>query len=303
VSDHIRIVEVGPRDGLQNERSTVPVEARVQLIDALVAAGIRTVEAGSFVAPKSVPQMSGSDEVLRRIKRPVGVSFPVLVPNLKGLQGALAANADTVGVFAAASERFSRKNLNCSISESLQRFGDVAAGATERGLRVRGYVSCAIHCPYEGFVAPGEVVPIAEALLAMGCFEVALCDTTGAGTPAHAKQMLQAAICALPAQHLAVHFHDTYGQALANTLIALEMGIKTIDSSVSGLGGCPFSPGSAGNLATEDLLYMLHGLGLKTGVDLEAVAAAGRALMGLLARATTSRVAAALAARGRSRAN
>lgn len=294
----VGIVEVGPRDGLQNEAASVPPAARVALIASLAEAGLRTIEAGSFVSPRAVPQMADTDRVLAELPPLPGVTLPVLVPNRRGLDAAVQAGARTIAVFAATTESFAARNLNASVADSLLRFADVAHQASAHGMRVRGYVSCALHCPYEGMVAPAQVVAIAAALRDMGCYEVSLCDTTGAGTPAQAQAMIRAVAEVLPVERLAVHYHDTYGQALANTWASLEMGVATIDSSVAGLGGCPFAPGAAGNLATEDLLYLLHGVGIETGVDLDRLAASGRAIMAVLGRASTSRVARVLAGRG-----
>lgn len=291
----VRIVEVGPRDGLQNERIPIAIEDRLRLIEGLIAAGLEIIEVGSFVSGKRVPQMAGTDRLLMQLGRRRDLSFPVLVPNLIGLDAALAAGAETIAVFAASTESFASRNLNATVEGSLRNFEAVVRRARREGLRVRGYVSCAVHCPYEGWVDPGRVADIANALIAMGCFEVSLCDTTGAGRPREARAMVEAVAKAVPLEQLAVHFHDTYGQALANTLICLQLGVATVDSAVAGLGGCPFAPGAAGNLATEDLVYMLRGLGIETGVDLAALAAAGRGIMTALGRASTSRVAVAMA--------
>ncbi len=288
----VRIIDVGPRDGLQNESIAIPIAARVELINALVAAGIRTVEAGSFVSSRAVPQMARTDEVLAGVSRVPGVLYPVLVPNLQRFEEACKAGVDSVGIFAATTESFTQKNLKCSAAESWVRFGEVAKAALAQGMKVRGYVSCAVHCPFEGWVDPARAADTALSLAQMGCYEISLCDTTGAGTPAQARALLRAAGAVIPLERLAVHFHDTYGQALANTMAALDQGISAIDSSVAGLGGCPFAPGAAGNLATEDLLYMLEGLGVSTGVDLDRVVAAGHAITSLLGRRSPSRVAA-----------
>ena len=293
------VVEVGPRDGLQNEAVTVPVAARIRLIDRLAAAGLQVIEAGAFVAPSRVPQMADSEKVLAGIARPEGVRFPVLVPNRAGLTRALAAGAQEIAVFAAASETFSERNLNAGIEASLARYRDVVAQALGQRLRVRGYVSCALGCPYEGRIAPAAVARVAQALRAMGCSEIALGDTIGTGTPGTTRDLLQAILADMPAAMLAFHAHDTYGQALANVLIALERGIATIDASVAGLGGCPFAPGAGGNLATEDLLYMLEGSGIRTGVDLDAVIAAGRGICRMLGREPASHLARARAAADR----
>ncbi len=287
----IRIVEVGPRDGLQNEAAVVPLDAKVALIESLADAGLPVIEAGSFVSPKWVPQMADTADVLARVRRKPGVSYPVLVPNMKGLEAALAAKVGEVAVFGAASESFSRKNINCSIAESLERFAPVCETALEAGLKVRGYVSCVLGCPYEGAIAPAAVAQVAKALLDMGCYEVSLGDTIGVGTPRKAREMLSAVAAEVPVERLALHFHDTYGQALANILACLDLGVAVIDSAVAGLGGCPYARGASGNVATEDVLYMLHGMGIETGADLEKVAAAGRKISAVLGRAPTSKVA------------
>ena len=297
VPPEVTIVEVGPRDGLQNEAVPVPVADKVALIEALADAGLPVVEAGAFVSPKWVPQMAGSEEVLRVVTKLPGVRYPVLVPNLKGLEAALAAGAEEIAVFGAASETFSQKNINCSIAESLERFRPVAEAALARGVRVRGYVSCVLGCPYEGEIAPAAVARVAVALHAMGCFEISLGDTIGVGTPRRTAAMLAAVTAELPVTALALHAHDTYGQALANVLTALELGVRVVDSSVAGLGGCPYAKGASGNLATEDLVYMLDGMGVRTGVELEQVIAAGRAICRTLGKPTRSRVAMALSAR------
>jgi len=293
----VRIVEVGPRDGLQNEPGIVPLEAKVALIDALTAAGLPVIESGSFVSPKWVPQMADTAEVLARIDRREDVTYPVLTPNLKGLELALAAGVTEVAVFAAASEAFSAKNINCTIAQSLERFAPVMALAQANGIAVRGYVSCVLGCPYQGEVPVAKVVEVSQALVTMGCYEVSLGDTIGVGTPDKARAMARAVADHIGVERTAVHFHDTYGQALANVLECLELGIATVDASVAGLGGCPYAKGASGNLATEDLVYMLEGLGVSTGVDLDRLAAAGRAITAALGRTPTSRVAQALAAK------
>ncbi|RDD62891.1 hydroxymethylglutaryl-CoA lyase [Ferruginivarius sediminum] len=293
----VTVVEVGPRDGLQNEARPVSVDDRVELIESLAAAGLLVVEAGAFVSPKWVPQMAGSDEVLGRLTRRPGVRYPVLVPNMKGYERARAAGADEIAVFGAASETFSQRNINCSIAESLERFAPVAEQAGADGVRVRGYVSCVLGCPYEGPVEPDKVAEVSARLFEMGCAEISLGDTIGVGTPGKARAMLDTVAGHVPMERLAVHFHDTYGQALANVLACLEMGVATVDSAVAGLGGCPYAKGASGNLATEDLLYMLRGLGIETGVDLDSVAAAGRVISDRLGRQPASKVAQALAAR------
>lgn len=295
----VRIVEVSPRDGLQNEPATVAVDVKVSLIEALADAGLKSIECGSFVPPQWVPQMASTAEVLARIPRQPGVSYPVLVPNLKGLEAALESKADEIAVFAAASESFSQRNINCSIAESLIRLGAVSAAALTRGIRVRGYVSCVLGCPFEGDVALDAVVRVAKELHAMGCYEISLGDTIGVGTPLKAQHMLEAVSEAIPVSALAVHFHDTWGQALANILAALELGVAVVDSSAAGLGGCPYAPGATGNVATEDVLYMLAGMGIETGVDLEKVAAAGRMISAHLGRKPASKTALALQARCR----
>jgi isopropylmalate/homocitrate/citramalate synthase len=293
----VKIVEMGPRDGLQNEAKTVPLEAKVELIERLADAGLPAVEAGAFVSPKWVPQMADSAEVLQRIRRRPGVSYPVLVPNLKGLESAIAAGAQEVAVFGAASEAFSRKNINCSIAESLERFAPVCAEALAKGLTVRGYVSCVLGCPYEGAVAPAKVAEVAAKLVELGCYEVSLGDTIGVGTPVQAHAMLETVARAVPVERLALHFHDTWGQALANILACLELGVSVVDSAVAGLGGCPYAKGASGNVATEDVVYMLHGLGIETGVDLDRLAATGAWISGLLGRPTGSKAGRALCAR------
>jgi hydroxymethylglutaryl-CoA lyase len=295
---NVKMVEVGPRDGLQNEPQVVPAATKAALIDRLADCGLTVIEAGSFVSPRWVPQMADTAAVLAQIKRKAGVSYPVLVPNMKGLEAAAAAaGVDEIAVFGAASETFSRKNINCSIQESLDRFAEVAHAALKRGWRVRGYVSCALGCPYEGDVAPKAVVQVAQRLAATGCYEISLGDTIGVGTPAKAQAMVAAVAEKVPRERLAVHFHDTYGQALANILACLEQGIETVDSAVAGLGGCPYAKGATGNVASEDVLYMLDGLGVATGVDLSKLAAAGRFIAGALKREPASRVARALAAK------
>jgi len=291
----VKIVEVGPRDGLQNEAQVVPTEVKIGLIDRLSLTGLPAIEATSFVSPEWVPQMADSSAVMEGIERHLGVSYPVLTPNLKGLDGAAAAGATEVAVFAAASETFSRKNINCSIDRSLERFAPLIASATKRRMRVRGYVSCVLGCPYEGEVAPAAVAAVARRLLDLGCYEISLGDTVGVGTPARARALIDAVAAAVPRESLAVHFHDTYGQALANVLACLERGVATVDSSVAGLGGCPYARGASGNLASEDLLYMLDGLGIETGVDLIALADAGNYISRHLGRPSGSKVARAIA--------
>ena len=295
--DAVTVVEVGPRDGLQNEPRPVATAIKIALIDRLGAAGLSVIEAGSFVSPQRVPQMADTAAVLAGIRPRVGARYPVLVPNVEGLRRALAAAAGEVAVFAAASESFSRRNLNCSIQGSLERYAEVCAAAAAAGVPVRGYVSCVLGCPYEGDVSASAVAEVAAALQAMGCFEISLGDTIGTGTPARAAAIVQAVAERVPLAALAVHFHDTYGQALANILACLETGIAVVDASVAGLGGCPFAPGAAGNVATEDVLYMLDGLGVRTGVDLARLAEAGRFVCDALGRGPASKAAQALAAR------
>jgi hydroxymethylglutaryl-CoA lyase len=287
----VKIVEVGPRDGLQNEPKPVAVEVKVGLIDRLTESGLSAIESGSFVSPKWVPQMASTAEVMAAITRRPGVSYPVLTPNLQGLEAALAAKVEEVAVFAAASETFSQKNINCSIAESLERFAPVAARAKAEGLRLRGYVSCVLGCPYEGAVAPEAVAEVASGLAAMGCYEISLGDTVGVGTPSAAQAMIDAVAKRLPVAMLAAHFHDTYGQALANLLAVMERGVAVMDSSVAGLGGCPYAKGAAGNVATEDLVYMLNGMGIQTGVDLDRLIKAGSFICSALERPTGSKVA------------
>lgn len=293
----MKIVEVGPRDGLQNEAAPVPLAAKIALIEGLAEAGLKTIEAGSFVSPKWVPQMADSAEVLAGLKPLPGVSLPVLVPNAKGLEAALAAGAKEIAVFLAASESFSQRNINCSIEESFQRVAPVVADALAAGLAVRGYLSCVLGCPYEGEISPVKVVELAERLAGLGCYEISFGDTIGVGTAHRARDLMRSAIGALGVDRVAVHFHDTYGQALANVLACLDLGVKVADSSVAGLGGCPYAKGASGNLATEDLVYLLDGLGVETGVSLDRLAEAGAAICSALGKAPTSKVAQALAAK------
>ncbi|MGE0094712.1 MAG: hydroxymethylglutaryl-CoA lyase [Alphaproteobacteria bacterium] len=293
----VKLVDVGPRDGLQNEAKSVPAQAKIAFIERLAEAGIPSVEAGAFVSPKWVPQMADTAQVLAGLKRKSGTSYPVLVPNMKGFEAAVAANVEEIAVFGAASESFSQKNINCSIAESLERFAPVVAAAKDKRIRVRGYVSCVLGCPYEGEIAAQAVADVAAKLYAMGCYEVSLGDTIGVGTPAKAQAMLDAVAVRVPVEHLAVHFHDTYGQALANILACLERGVSVADASTAGLGGCPYAKGASGNVATEDVLYMLNGLGIETGVDLDQVARAGWAISDLLDRKPASKVSLALRAK------
>ncbi|WP_298375971.1 hydroxymethylglutaryl-CoA lyase [Azospirillum sp.] len=287
----VRMVEVGPRDGLQNEKTIVPTAVKIALVEKLADAGLSVIEAGSFVSPKWVPQMGDSAEVFAGLARKPGVRYAALTPNLKGLEGALAAKADEVAVFGAASERFSQKNINCSIAESLDRFAPVMEQAKAAGVPARGYVSCVLGCPYEGEIAPSAVAEVAARLYAMGCYEISLGDTIGTGTPAKAQAMIAAVAERVPVEKIAVHFHDTYGQALANLYAALELGVAVVDSSVAGLGGCPYAKGASGNVASEDVLYLLNGLGIETGVDLDRLIAAGAFISDALGRPTASKVA------------
>ena len=289
--ESVRIVEVGPRDGLQNELMVVPLEKKVELINLLSETGLKTIEAGAFVSPKWVPQMAETDKVYAAINKKSGVSYPVLVPNAKGMESAVAASVKEISIFAAASESFSKRNINCSMDESLERFKPVMEEAKKHGIKVRGYVSCVLGCPYEGEIKAAAVVKVAKALYEMGCYEISLGDTIGTGTPVKTRDMLQAVKKEIPVAALAVHFHDTYGQALANILVALEEGIAVVDSAVGGLGGCPYAKGASGNVATEDVLYMLNGMGIDTGVDIKKIAAAGRFIAESLHRPIASKVA------------
>ncbi len=295
----VRIVEVGPRDGLQNEPGELPTAVKVELIERLADAGLPAVEATAFVSPKWIPQMADHTEVLERIRRKPGVSYPVLTPNLKGYESAKAAGAGEVAIFAAASEAFSRKNINCSIAESLERFAPVLEKSKQDGIRVRGYVSCVLGCPYEGEVAPSRVADVAGRLYEMGCYEVSLGDTIGVGTPERTKAMITACAARVPVAKLAGHYHDTYGQALANIYASLEEGIATFDASIAGLGGCPYAAGASGNVATEDVVYMLQGLGIQTGIDLERLVEIGQWISSVLKKPVGSKAGAAIAAKGK----
>ena len=297
MSDRVRIIEMGPRDGLQNERTPVSVEARIAFITALVGAGLDTVEVGAFVSPKAIPQMASSDAVLRGIAHVIGAEFHVLVPNEKGYDAAVAAGAKVVSVFAAASEGFSRANINCTVAESIARFKPVLARARADGVRVRGYISCVLGCPFDGEIKPKAVADLASTLSELGCYEISLGDTIGVGTPTKAKEMLRAVVANIPAANLAMHFHDTYGQALANLYAGLEEGVRVIDAAAGGLGGCPYAPGATGNVATEDVVYMLEGMGVGTGVDMEKLLAATNAMSVVLGKPPVSRVASALNAK------
>ncbi|RAH38032.1 hydroxymethylglutaryl-CoA lyase [Halomonas sp. SL1] len=294
---HVRLVEVGPRDGLQNEPEAIDTGTKLALIDRLGAAGLTHIEAASFVSPKWVPQMADHREVMHGLRRHEGVTYSALTPNLKGLEAALECGVDEVAVFGAASEAFSRKNINCSVAESLERFAPVLERAREANVRVRGYVSCVLGCPYEGEIAPARVAEVARALHEMGCYEVSLGDTIGTGTPLKAKRMLEAVTRDVPMERLGAHFHDTYGQALANLYAVLEEGIAVIDSSVAGLGGCPYAKGASGNVASEDVVYLLDGLGIAHGVDLEKLAAAGSWITRAIGRPNRSKAGVALSSR------
>jgi hydroxymethylglutaryl-CoA lyase len=293
----VRLVEVGPRDGLQNEKAMVATDVKVRLIDMLSDAGFAAVEATSFVSPKWVPQLADAAEVMARIRRKPGVAYPVLVPNMKGFDGALAARADEIAVFVAASESFSRRNINCSIDESLERAAPVFAAAKAHGIRVRGYISCVLGCPYEGEVSALAVRDVAARLTALGAYEVSLGDTIGTGTAGKTRALIDAVAEAVPVQRLAGHFHDTYGQALANVYASLGAGVATFDCSVAGLGGCPYAKGATGNVASEDVVYLLQGLGIDCGVDMTALRRAGHFILGALDREPASRVARALDAK------
>jgi hydroxymethylglutaryl-CoA lyase len=298
IPSRVKLVEVGPRDGLQNEAQPVPASVKIELIDRLTESGLPVIEATAFVSPKWVPQMADNAEVMAGIRRKRGVAYPVLVPNRKGLDAAIAAGADEVVVFGAATESFSKKNTNCSIAEGLARFSEVCSEAIARGLKVRGDISVCLGCPYEGEVSPEAVVRVARELDAMGCYEITIADTIGTGTAGSVRRVVEAVADHVAVERLAGHFHDTYGQAVANVYAALECGIATFDSSVAGLGGCPYAKGATGNVATEDVLYMLNGVGIETGVDMQKLVAAGAFISGFLGRPTSSRVAKALASRG-----
>ena len=289
----IKIVEVGPRDGLQNEMHIVPVDVKIEFVNRLGDAGIKIIEAGSFVSPKWVPQMANTADVLARVSRIPGLKYTVLVPNMKGFDRALVAEADEVAIFAAATEAFSQKNINCSISESLQRFQPVAQAAAAAAIPLRGYVSCGLGCPYEGDVSAEAVADVASILEDMGCYEISLSDTLGTGTPLKAREMVEATLKHVPLEKIAVHFHDTYGQALANIFSCLEIGVSVVDSSIAGLGGCPYANGASGNVATEDVIYMLDGMGIETGIDFEKLLSVSRFINGYLNRSSISKVAAA----------
>lgn len=297
MNDTVKIVEVGPRDGLQNEAQPIDAADKIALVNGLAEAGLKVIEAGSFVNPKWVPQMAGSEAVFEGITRHEGISYAALTPNLKGYERAVAVGASEVAIFAAASEAFSQKNINCSIDESIERFAPIMAAAKAANIPVRGYVSCVAGCPYEGDIAPSKVAEVAKTLFDAGCYEISLGDTIGTGTPASIEAVINACAETVPLAKLALHAHDTYGQALANIYSAIQLGVRVFDSSVAGLGGCPYAKGASGNVATEDLVYLLNGLGLKHGVDLDKLAAAGREICRILGRESQSKVARALAAK------
>jgi hydroxymethylglutaryl-CoA lyase len=301
MTESVRIVEVGPRDGLQNEKTPVSVADRIAFIEALIAAGLHTVEVGAFVSPKAIPQMVGSDQVLRGVINNAGNEFHVLVPNEKGYEASQAAGAKVIAVFAAASEGFSRANINCTVAESIERFKPVLLRAKADGIKVRGYISCVLGCPYDGEIEPQAVVDVAKILWDLGCYEISLGDTIGIGTPVKARHLLRAVAGSVPMQNLAMHFHDTYGQALANLYAGMEEGCRVIDSAAGGLGGCPYAPGATGNVATEDVVYMLEGMGIGMGVDMAKLVAATNGISKLIGRAPVSRVASALNAKMRAR--
>jgi len=290
MSDYVNIVEVGPRDGLQNEKNAISLTNKILLINQLSNAGLKHIEAGSFVSPRWVPQMADSAAVFEGIKRHKDVTYSALTPNLQGFNAALKVNADQVAIFAAASESFSQKNINCSIAESIERFKPVIESAHKHKLKVRAYVSCILGCPYEGAITSEHVIKVTEQLLALGCYEVSLGDTIGVGTPYKTKVLLSDLLNEFKPNQLALHFHDTYGQALANQYVALELGLRTFDSSIAGLGGCPYATGASGNVATEDFVYMLEGAGLKTGVDLNKLISAGQTVCNTLSRVNNSKV-------------
>lgn len=288
--EQVKIVEVGPRDGLQNEAKPISAKDKISLIEKLADAGVSYIESGSFVSPKWVPQMATSAEVFEQLNRKDGVTYAALTPNMQGFEGALAVNADEIAIFGAASESFSQKNINCSIEESLERFAPIMAAAKEANIKVRGYVSCVLGCPYEGDISPEQVAMVAKKLYQMGCYEISLGDTIGVGTPAKVNKMIQAVSTHVPVNKLAVHFHDTYGQALTNIYAALQMGIAVVDSAIAGLGGCPYAKGASGNVATEDVVYMLNGLDIKTDIDFKELLKAGWFISEKLGKAPISKV-------------
>ncbi len=287
---HVKIVEVGPRDGLQNEKQLISAQDKITLINKLTDAGLPYIESGSFVSPKWVPQMATSSDVFIGINKRPSVTYAALTPNMKGYEAAIAVNADEVAIFAAASEAFSQKNINCSIDESIQRFAPIIDAAKQANIKVRGYVSCVVGCPYDGEISPTQVADVAEKLFKMGCYEISLGDTIGVGTAASVQKMLQAVTARVPKEHLAVHFHDTYGQALTNIYTALQNGIAVVDSAIAGLGGCPYAKGASGNVATEDVVYLLNGLGITTGIDFNALLTAGWFISDILGKAPISKV-------------
>lgn len=287
---HVKIVEVGPRDGLQNEATPISADDKINLIEKLADAGVNYIESGSFVSPKWVPQMGTSTEVFEKVNRIEGVTYAALTPNLRGFEAAVAVNADEVAIFGAASQSFSQKNINCSIEESLERFAPIMEAAKKANIKVRGYVSCVLGCPYEGDIEPEQVALVAEKLLAMGCYEISLGDTVGVGNPASVTKMIQAVSARVPVEKLAVHFHDTYGQALTNIYAALQLGVSVVDSAIAGLGGCPYAKGASGNVATEDVVYMLNGLGITTGIDFTKLLQAGWFISDKLGKAPISKV-------------
>ena len=287
---HVKIVEVGPRDGLQNEATPISADDKINLIEKLADAGVNYIESGSFVSPKWVPQMGTSTEVFEKVNRIEGVTYAALTPNMRGFEAAVAVNADEVAIFGAASQSFSQKNINCSIEESLERFAPIMEAAKKANIKVRGYVSCVLGCPYEGDIEPEQVALVAEKLLAMGCYEISLGDTVGVGNPASVTKMIQAVSARVPVEKLAVHFHDTYGQALTNIYAALQLGVSVVDSAIAGLGGCPYAKGASGNVATEDVVYMLNGLGITTGIDFTKLLQAGWFISDKLGKAPISKV-------------
>lgn len=295
--ESVKLVEVGPRDGLQNEKDTIPADIKIELVDRLTAAGFVNIEAASFVSPKWVPQMATSGEVMEKIARKRGTIYSALVPNMKGFDAALAARADEIVIFGAASEAFSQKNINCSIAESIERFREVARATKDQGLRLRGSISCSLGCPYQGEVTPEAVADVAGRLRDIGCDEIDVADTIGVGTAMQVQRVFEHVCREFPVHQLAGHFHDTYGQALTNIYAALEVGVSIFHASVAGLGGCPYAKGATGNIATEDVLYLLNGLGIKTGIDLDAVVDAGQFISGYLGRKAVSRAGSAIAAR------
>lgn len=286
----VRVVEVGPRDGLQNEKTLITAEDKIKLIDMLANAGIEYIESGSFVSPKWVPQMATSTDVFNGINRVAGKTYAALTPNMKGFEAAMTANVDEVAIFGAASESFSQKNINCSIEESLERFLPIMEAAKQANMKVRGYVSCVVGCPYEGDISPVKVAEVSKKLFDMGCYEISLGDTIGVGTPQSVQKMLQAVSALVPIEKLAVHFHDTYGQALTNIYTALQCGVAVVDSAIAGLGGCPYAKGASGNVATEDVVYLLDGLGIESNIDLEKLLNAGWFISDLLGKPPMSKV-------------